>query len=205
MEKNVRGNRTIRDPLEIFISLQSCLYDHDWMIRNDQVSILYPQTLMNPSHEHVATQLGSTGCQTAPWVAWLWTLSSRTFLQEFQDQKNNFPFKSPDIKYLLFGEKSIGSAYPALLWPENRFEQFRKRSRISYVTIWLSILWQAKKRWSGEIVVNGILCIEGSEICFIGTGVFKSQTRSILSSELERKRRPSSKIVTVLTGASWLV
>lgn len=51
----------------------------------------------------------------------------------------------------------------------------------------------------------GILCIAGSAINLIGTGISKSHTRMVLSSLVVTKRRLSSTKVIVLTGPRcWL-
>ena len=55
------------------------------------------QYLIVPSHEHVATQEGSIGCQIAWMHTWSWHLSLRKTLPDFQSQNQSLPSPSPDI------------------------------------------------------------------------------------------------------------
>lgn len=68
------------------------------------------------------------------------------------------------------------------------------------MTTWLSRLVAASHFPFGCSPTAGIECMLGSAMSLMGTGMSKSQTRIILSSDVVMKRRFSSTKVMVLTG-----
>lgn len=68
------------------------------------------------------------------------------------------------------------------------------------MTTWLSRLVAASHLPFGWSPTAGIECILGSAISLMGTGMSKSHTRIVLSSDVVMNRRFSSTKVIVLTG-----
>lgn len=124
--------------------------------------------------------------------------------------------------YLISGEKSKEHAYPATICPVNVFFLFiLNRFNAENITILLSMLWQANHFPFGAGVTEGILCIVGSAMYFISTGIsletstfefrkkklkitHHSQTLRLLSSEVVTNLRLSSTKVMLLTAPKCL-
>ena len=62
------------------------------------------QNLIVPSHEHVATRDGSTGCHIACMHTWSWHFILRKILDVFQSQNQSRPSQSPEVTKLPHGE-----------------------------------------------------------------------------------------------------
>ena len=157
---------------------------------------------MFPSQLAEATLLGSCGCQRT-WIqtsSWAFHLDNN--LVVFQSQINIFPSPSPEVRYVISGEKSSPQAYPATMCPLKTFFLTSLNLSPTWNTqILLSKDWQAIHLPLGEGVTAGILCMLGSAIYFMSTGIFHSQTRRDLSSLVDTNRRFLSTNVIVLTAA----
>uniref|UniRef100_A0A6B0URH5 Uncharacterized protein n=1 Tax=Ixodes ricinus TaxID=34613 RepID=A0A6B0URH5_IXORI len=78
-----------------------------------------------------------------------------------------------------------------------------KRFSAEKIMILLSMDWHASHLPLGARVTAGMECMEGSAMYFMSTGMSHSQTRMLLSSEVETKRRLSSTKVIVFTAPRW--
>jgi hypothetical protein len=148
---------------------------------SQRTDIIYSHNLISPSQPHVAIQLGRSGCQIAPMhgppsCAWNFLKG----LVVFQSHTFSFPCPSPLIRNFMLGLKPTWQAYPELLCPLKSF--LRSCLTLSphwYTTTVLSMLCPAKWVLSGLTVMEGTLCMPGSAMYLMGTGMSYSHTWSV--------------------------